>query len=271
MYLGENRDLAANIVYYADESSGERLNAEIVNSDGIVVRNLTTEVSKGFNKMRWRYDMNPVELAGQIDRSQGRPGAAFQERSGGFSGGGFGRSMQVIPGDYTVRINYNGGKSTSSITVRSDPRSPAPDTRAMRENLKRADPIKFRIRDLNEVYQKYFECSHVISKVQDYASKSEDFAESVKEFHPKVKGIYDALERKLSGRSEGLFSKINEYRILYTSSTALTEEQEKSILVAADSIEDAIRQINDFLETEWPVYLKNLASKQISVNAVINQ
>jgi len=165
----------------------------------------------------------------------------------------------------------DGSLSFSKITVRSDPRSPAPDTGAMKQNLKRTGPIVNRIKDLNILYQRYFECSHSISLVENLSSKSEAFAVSVKDFHPRTKGAYDALERRLSGRQAGLFSKINEYMILYTASTALTEDEEKSVSASAEAIEEAITQINSFLSREWPDYLKNLASKQISLDAVLNR
>ena len=56
-FEGENRDLSANIPYYIGVTSEEELTAEIINSDGVVIRNIETEAVKGFNKLSWRFDM----------------------------------------------------------------------------------------------------------------------------------------------------------------------------------------------------------------------
>ena len=266
VFRGENRDLAANINYYASEESPEKIQAEIVNSDGVIVRNLEADPKKGFYKLRWRYDMNPVTVAGQINRQSGQSGSSFSGR-----GGGFGGSAQVIPGDYTINLSYNGGSSSTRLTVRSDPRSPAPDTEIMKQNLKRTGPIIAGIKELNDAYQKYFDCSQTIAKVESLTLSSTVFAEAVKDFHPGLKEKYDQLERKLSGRPDGMFNTINRFRILMTATGALTEEEEKSVSASVGAIGEAVKLINDFLDNDWPAYNKNLSTKQISVETVINQ
>jgi hypothetical protein len=213
--------------------------------------------------------MNPVVVAGQINRQIGQSGAgpSFAGRGGG---GGFGGFSQVIPGDYTVKMSYNGSTTSSKITVRSDPRTPAPDTYIMKENLKRADPIIKRIRELNEAYQNYYECNQLITKVENLTSGSKEFSESVKDFHPQLKAKYDGLERRLSGRPDGLFNTINRFRLLMTATSTLSEEEERTLNNSVTSIEEAIKLINDFISDDWPLYKKNLSSKQVPADALIN-
>jgi hypothetical protein len=100
-------------------------------------------------------------------------------------------------------------------------------------------------------------------------SKNKAFAESVKSFHPGMKEKYDATERKLSSRPDGFFMKINGSRVLTTATEALTETEEKSIEAAGAAITDATKLMNDFLNSDWTAYQKNLEGKQISIDSLI--
>jgi len=139
----------------------------------------------------------------------------------------------------------------------------------MKQNYKRADEISLKIKDLNALYQKFFECTTLITKVDDLAKKNQPLAESVKDFHPQLKGKYDGLERKLTSRPDGLFNKINGSRVLTTATDVLTETEEKSVSAALTSLDEASKLLNEFLNTDWPAYQTSLSNKQVSVEAVI--
>jgi photosystem II stability/assembly factor-like uncharacterized protein len=262
MYEGDNRDITATLTCYVNEVKDEKLKIEISDDQGIVVRTFESDVKKGFNRIPWRFDRNPSTTAGQINRgNQGNE----QGQGRFFRGSG----INVIPGDYTVKMEYNGGKSSAKITLLNDPRLPSPNVSAMKKNYKRADEIALKIKDLNALYQKFYECNTLISKVDDLTQKNKAFAESVKDFHPQLKEKYNSTERKLSSRPDGLFNKINGSRVLTTATELLTEAEEKSVSAAITGIDEAAKLINDFLQTDWVGYQNNIAGKQISIEAII--
>ena len=262
IYEGTNRDISAMLTCYISEDKSEKLKVEIASSDGVVVRNFETDVKKGFNRLNWRFDKNPLPTAGQISRNntsdQGFGGRQFR---------GIGGS--ATPGEYTVKLSYGGESSTIKIFVNNDPRLPAPDTGAIRQNLKRADQFSNGIKDLNSSYQKFYECNNIITKIDGLISKNQAFAESVKGFHGQFKSKYESLNKKLTDRPEGLFAKINGYRMLASATKKVTAEEEKTLTESLTSLNDAVRLLNDFLNTEWTEYQNNLSDKKISIDAII--
>jgi photosystem II stability/assembly factor-like uncharacterized protein len=262
MYEGANRDIAAILTCYVNEDKNEKVKIEIADNDGIVVRNFESDIKKGFNRISWRFDKNPMPSAGQINRNSQpeRENRSRQFRSSGAS---------VIPGEYLVKISYNGENSTTKLVVKNDPRLPAPDIDAIKQNLKRADEISKGIKELNASYQKFYECNSIITKVDDLVIKNKAFAESVKDFHGQFKTKYDSIDRKLSGRPDGLFVKINSYRILTTATKQLNADEEKTVAESIRSLDEALKILSEFMTTDWVGYQNNLSNKQVSLEAII--
>jgi photosystem II stability/assembly factor-like uncharacterized protein len=262
MYEGTNRDIAAIITCYINEQKDEKLKVEISDNNGVVVRNFESDVKKGFNRLSWRFDKNPMPNAGQINR--GNQGDQ-ENRGRQFRGSG----GNVIPGEYTLKLSYNGSSATTKVLVNNDPRLPLPDTSAMSSNIRRADDISRGIKEINTLYQKFSECSSLITKVDDLTKKDKAFAESVKDFHNQLKTKYDGIDKKLTGRPEGLFAKINGYRVLSTATKQLTQDEEKAISEAKRALDEATGLMNDFMNTDWGAYQKNLENKQVSLDVII--
>ena len=263
IYEGQNRSISAAISYYASEEKPEKMGIEISDDQGVVVRNFQSEVKKGFNRLAWRFEKNGAPVAGQVNR--GNQNDVMDDRARFFRGAG----ANVIPGDYYVKLSYNGGSSTSKVTVLNDPRLPSPDVKIMKENYKRADEIGQRIKDLNMLYQKYYDCNTFLTKVEELTKKNKTFADAVKDIQGPMKRKYDAADGKLTGRPDGLFAKINASRVLTNATAALTESEEKIVKDALSAIDEASKLINEFLEKEWPGYEKSLADKMVSVEALL--
>jgi len=262
MYEGDNREIAASLTCFVNEDKPEKVKVEILDNDGIVVRNFDSDVRKGFNRLTWRLDKNPDVIAGQIDRGNQNN---ENERNRNFRRPG----PNVIPGDFIIKMSYNGGNSTARVTVKNDPRMPSPNIEILKQNYKRSDEIGIRVKDLNSLYQKFFNCNAIITKVDDFAKKNGAFADSVKAFHFPVKEKYDALEKKLSARTDGLFSKINRSSVLTSATDVLTPEEEKSVSTAISALDEASKLLNDFMTSDWIVYQKNISEKKIPLESVL--
>jgi photosystem II stability/assembly factor-like uncharacterized protein len=262
MYEGTNRVIAASLTCYVNEEKNEKLKVEISDNRGIIVRNFESDLKKGFNRISWRFDKDPISQAGQINRNNK---SEQENRNRLFRGSG----AYVTPGDYTVKLSYNGENSTIKLLVKNDPRLPSPDLDAIKQNLKRADDISKGINELNTSYQKFYDCNSIITKVDDMLKKNKAFADSVKEFHNQLKTKYENLERKLSVRPDGLFVKINIYRVLTTATKQLTGDEEKSVAESIVSLDEAIKILREFLSVDWKGYQNNLSDKQVSLEDII--
>jgi photosystem II stability/assembly factor-like uncharacterized protein len=262
IYEGTNRANSAVVSYYINEEKNEKIKIEISNNDGTIIKDFDTDVKKGFNRLNWRFDRNPPATAGQINRNnlndQEVRGRQFR-----------GPLTNVIPGEYFLRFIYNGESSSTKIIVNSDPRLPAPDTAVMRKNLKKADDISKEIKELNTSYQKFYNCSNIITKVDDFIKKDPAFAESFKEDHGKVKSKYEDISKKLTERPNGLFAKINAFRILVTATKQLTSEEEKTISESINSLTEAKRTMSDFMNSDWLTYQKSLTERKVSLESAI--
>lgn len=262
IYEGTNRDVSAMVTCFVNEVKDEKAKIEIADENGVIVRNFDFDVKKGFNRLSWNFDKNPMITAGQINRNNEnfQPGRNRQFR---------GMGATVIPGEYSLKLSYNGESSSSKITVKNDPRLPSPDTDAIKQNLKRADEISKRIKQLNTSYQKFYECNALISKVDELTKKNQAFAESVKDFHGQLKTKYDNIDSKLTSRPDGFFAKINSFRILASATKQLTDDENRTIAESIKSLDEASKILDDFLTNEWPGYQKNISTKQVSLDAII--
>jgi hypothetical protein len=91
----------------------------------------------------------------------------------------------------------------------------------------------------------------------------------VRSFHDPLKSKYDSVGIKLTSRPDGLFSKINASRVLTGATGKLSENDEKTVKDAIDALDEASRIINDFLDTDWVNYKRNLSGRSVPVNAII--
>ena len=125
MYAGENRGYGAMISYWLEipepaESEGEQeeekemkneeATIEIMDSFGNVIRTLKGPAKQGLNRTTWslrqkgiRLDTNPFEPNNQNNDS---------EPAG----------LRILPGEYTVKVTYNGHSEENKVRVSMDPR-----------------------------------------------------------------------------------------------------------------------------------------------------
>ena len=223
-------------------------------------------VKKGFNRLSWRFDRNAAPVAGMIPRT-GQEGQGRQGGGAGFQGARMGGG-RVLPGTYKVKMTLGEESSTTEITILNDPRMESPDIEAANKNLAEADSYIPKIIALNQLYEKFSEISTVITKVDEYVGMDSRIAEEVKDVHNPFKEKYTTAERRLTGRPEGLFVKINNYRILTTSTRELTADEIAQVAAVSGAIEEATKLMNEII-SEGPQYLEKIKAKKIPLEVVI--
>jgi photosystem II stability/assembly factor-like uncharacterized protein len=272
MFEGENRPISAMLTAYVSEDTEERMKVEILSMNDAVIRVMEVAVRKGFNRFAWRFDRDGTPTAGMIQRTTGQE--VTGQRGAGAAGGGGGQagrmggSGRVLPGTYKVRMSLAGESSTTQITVQNDPRVAPPDIAAATKNLNEAEAYIPKINELNQLYQQFYDCNATITKVDEYVRMDPRIAQELNDVHTPLKEKYTAAERRLSGRPEGLFTKINNYRILTTATRELTAEERSQVAAVNAAITEATTVLNDFLK-EWPQYLEKLKEKKVPLDVLI--
>lgn len=261
LYEGDNRPVAAALTAYVGEETTEKLKVEILSENGVVIKEMEVDVRKGYNRFTWRFDRNSAPMAGVIMRT----GQDAGTRGGGFRMAG----ARVLPGTYGVRMSLGGATSTTKLSVIGDPRVSAVDNTVAMRNLAEGESIISRINALNELYTKFNECSTSLNKVDEFIAGNADLANSVRDIHNPVKSLYTETERKLTLRPEGLFGKINNYRILTTTARELTETERTQVKEAVASIDLAVELMEAFLVKEWPAYAAKIKEKTVPLGLII--
>ncbi|MFC1554092.1 WD40/YVTN/BNR-like repeat-containing protein, partial [candidate division KSB1 bacterium] len=107
-FRGENPPTTAAINYYLGTSARGTVQFEISNVAQNLKRTFSIDANPGINRLMWDLRFDAPGRAGQQQQTSGRGGRG---RGGPAAG----------PGDYLIKMTYNGQIYTSTITVRDDP------------------------------------------------------------------------------------------------------------------------------------------------------
>ncbi len=221
IYEGDNRPVAAMLsVYLASVVPDTKLSIEITDDNGSLVRSFEADVTKGVNRIEWRFDKNTPAMAGRINTQQG-----FGGGRGGFRMGG-----TVIPGNYRIKYAYGDNKAETSIDVSGDPRNPSPDFDAIKATTRKIDNLVSNINEFNKLYVKYDEAVSAIAKASEIMTSDASFADSFGKFHTTYKELQSDLDKKLNQRPDGLLMKVNQYFRIMNVTQKLNESEEKTLI-----------------------------------------
>jgi hypothetical protein len=246
-FLGDNRQSFGRLNALIGVDTDERLTIEILNDSNEVIHTFNSNVRKGLNRILWRYNRDPLPLAGMTGSGQGAGRFAGRQQGGGGN---------VLPGTYKVRMTIDGESSTSEITVHADPRNEVTDFTHLRSNLAKAEKHAPMIEELNEVYEEFRKCNEVMDTIDVYARENSSVAEAISATQSSMRDKYNNNDRSLSSRPEGLFAKINSYRTIATLNRELTGEERENLNQMPANIQQATTIMKEFIEKEWPSYLE---------------
>ncbi|HUS86594.1 MAG TPA: hypothetical protein VMW76_05070 [Bacteroidales bacterium] len=262
MFMGENRQIEATITIYAKEKKDDKINLTISDDKGVVLRNLEFEYKEGFNRVSWRFDMDPPELPGMIRNQQQRPQGRNMFRR---------RGASVLPGKYTVTASLNGTTSTVEIEVESDPRLPEPNVNAVRMNMERANQIQEDVKRYNSKYEGFLGVRNKLTKMNDLITSDMDFAEEHKKVYSAVNDEFNRLNRLFTNRFDGLGSRMFGLNVLYSATDKLTEGEERSVEDALKAMGEAEKMIDDFMNDHWVKYVDFFKEKNITLDRLVKQ
>lgn len=114
LYNGENRDYGALISYHINEGNDakrlpldQQVKITVADASGKEIRHMYQMPKSGINRINWTLNKNGVRSPGQA-----KPSGNRAPRGG----------VQVVPGTYTVTVQYKGQKSSGKVEVKKDPK-----------------------------------------------------------------------------------------------------------------------------------------------------
>ncbi len=244
MYKGQNRELGAMISFFSSVGPG-KITMEIKDVAGRAVKSVERDASKGFNRISWRLDRDPLPQLSYPQEQQNQ-----NQRSGysrGFGG-------MVFPGTYTVTLSMEGESASSILKVNADPRMAAPDVVALQKNYETAIAFGSRIDALNKKLEEITQVRESLAKTKDITSKDPHFAKTVSGIYSTVGEDLARLDDAFNRKQDGLLSRINGYRVILMASGALSQQEEKSMNDSTAALAEAEKLVSNFLAGSWKQY-----------------
>lgn len=257
MFTGENRQPGAMISFYTSIDTG-RVKVTITDSEEKEVRSMDVNAARGFNRIRWRLDRNPLPQAGIQDQGDD-PRLRYFRNTGGIA----------IPGNYKIRLSSGSNSSEADLTIKPDPRLPEQDFEAVRQNQIKAEVFSRGITDLNARLTELKKMKEEVAKCDELIEKQPLFAESVKKAQKTVKEAIAKVDEALNERPAGMLQRINGYRVLVMAAGSLSQQDEKSVADAEAALKEANTLINIFVEKEWKDYREALGKITLTGEEII--
>ena len=258
MYRGENREPGALVSYYTAEPG--KVAVDIKDATGKLVKSTEWDATKGFNRVAWRLDRNPLPQATYPSGQQTQdPRARFYRNYG----------APVIPGTYTVTLKKDTDSAETRVKVSADPRMAAPDTDALVKNLERAEAFGVRINALNEKLKYIGNVRESLAKSEELIARNPGFAEAMTAIQKTVKEELAGMDDVFGRRQDGLVSRINGYRSLLMASGVPSQQEEKGMTDAVAALEEAEKLIDGFMEGAWKEYAATLKKIDLTIDSVI--
>jgi photosystem II stability/assembly factor-like uncharacterized protein len=274
MFAGKNRDVGALLTYSLSGDPGETVEndedsdslkakkhavIDIFDADGDLINSIKGPVEKGFNRVTWKLNRKALRLP---DKERPSPDTLLPN------------GASVIPGEYGIRVSYNGHTDSTSVTVLPDPRldvsqqdvAAGEKLRKEYESLVRAaTQATDRIRDAKKTLH------HIGDLLTD---RTDDAAQELKTRSKTVQDSLDVLlsifvDKKVQGiRSDPMnvnnrLSEVNSY--LSSTPGAPGQGAEVALRHARERLQEGLDAINEFFSTEWNAYRLGVEDAQITL------
>lgn len=259
MFQGDNRPVSASITIYSGKERNDKTAITITDKNGTVVRNLQTDLKKGFNRIEWNTDMEPPEMPGVIRNQQG--GQRGRQM--------FRRGASVLPGEYTLTAKVDGVETSAVISVESDPRMPQPNIDAIAKNHARAGELQSRVKAYNKRYEQFSGIRNKLAKMNELITDDAPFAGDYKKVYSKVNSEYNRINRMFTDRTEGFAMRLFGLAVLYSAQDYLTEVEEKSVEDGIKAMDEAEVLIEEFMNNQWSEYLNFFRDNNITLDKLI--
>lgn len=245
MFRGENRKPGAMITFYSSADTGN-VRLTISDDSGKRVREIIINPVKGFNRISWAYDHDPLPRAA-LPQQQGASDDPRSRFSRDFS-------FRALPGNYKITAVTGDLSAEAALILRPDPRMEAPDAKEIKLNMLRADSVAAAVKKLNESLKYLASMKEIVAKQEELFKATGAFADEVREAQKTVRDVITNIENELNARPAGILTVINSYRDLSLMRGAPTADEERTVKAAEDAVVKATNMIEAFIAGEWARY-----------------
>ena len=212
----------------------------------------------------WRWRMNEAGVD--------RPSRSIRDRKNEPSG------TSVKPGTYRAELSYNDETSTSSITVKSDPRLTVSE-KAINEAYTASKELEKMTQTAADAVKQLVESKNTAEdfrkKLKENASEDKKYKDEIKASKEIVKKIDSVVAIYLGKEDDrqgivrstepNVMQRIGQAR-WYSGSrpNGMTATEQRLMQHAKNALAEALKATNNFFVTEWPEYKSNMESIDLS-------
>ncbi|MEM8894066.1 MAG: hypothetical protein AAGC88_05780 [Bacteroidota bacterium] len=264
LYAGENKDLGALLSFYVNELAevdGKKVDSvkvEISNQAGDLVRTFHTDVASGLNRFTWSLNRDGVRFPGTKS-----PKKYADPRSG----------TLVVPGDYVVKMTYNGLSESTTVKVGVNPKiTTTPEQMAEKSklfdehyaNVKKATTATDQIRDAKA------DVTRITAMMKDQEVSNEEIDSLHKTMKKDLDGLlYQATAKEIQGFSvnpELIESKLFlAQRYLQSPMVPANPSQRKVLEESIAVNNDFVNKVNEWFEKNWASYQEKIKGLELSL------
>ncbi|MCD6091581.1 MAG: hypothetical protein J7J72_08785 [Bacteroidales bacterium] len=260
LFYGENKAQGAMISFIANpvEKVKDSVLIEVFDAGGELMTKIRKSPKTGINRFYWRFNKKGVRFP-----NQAKPKNNLREPRGG----------SVLPGDYLVKLSYNGQTDSTKVNVEFDHRleyrmedllAREALQKEMNTEIGKATAAADKVRDALEVVQSLSKVinplkgdeNKELKDLHEKISKQLDaFAELLEQ--PKVQGIFrdkDGLVNVIRQASWGLMA--------YSDAPGLREEL--AMKKAKEAIQKYVGDIDAFFSGDWENYQSLVGSNNLN-------
>ncbi len=239
-------------------SPSSRVSITILDSDGHTVSQLRGTENKGINRVYWNF------------REQMQQDVASQQ-AGRFRR----RGLTVLPGEYKVKIKYDGQEAIRPFTVKTDPRIRV-DMEVLKANYQMSKKAQKLMETVNSAQRQIEETRKAVKTVQEYArgnrtSKTKEVLKAARDLDKKLENIAGVLnpvapKQGIADRSSGLNSQVRQ--AVYGMSGGIepiSQAAKVKLKKVQPKVEDFLEKFNNLYQTDVENFKKLLKETDFSL------
>jgi len=231
-----------------------KIKVTVFNIEGDTVRNFTAKIDTGMNRIYWGLNQNGIHYPAWNDKK------ADADPPGG---------QWVLPGQYTLILQYGKYQDTTQIKVNADPRQKAPSAKAIEQREAYQTQYNAIVNKATQGFDRLKEAQKTIALVDKQLI---NVADSTKQAIAKEgKALNDSILQimhiyRLPQNTKGynsvtptLVGKLwNMSSYLYTIDNNPNPNAELALKQGEQEVQETIDRINIFFDTHWTGYQKKV-------------
>jgi len=236
-----------------------RVKITIEDSSGKMISRVNGTENKGINRVYWNF------------REQTEQAAPARRSFFGFRGGG----TTALPGEYTVKIDYDGEEVRQTFTVKYDPRIDV-DMEVLKANYEAGKKAQKLSDVINSASQQIDETRNTLRTIQDHARqnrdpKNKDLMQAARDLDKKLKELAEILnptppKQGIADRSAGLRSQVMmAVRGMRGGHEPISQAARVRYEKAKPKVEEFLKKVNTVYETDVENFKKKLKEADFSL------